>query len=141
MRLGVFAQDTDFEFQINGETFTELYWLANGIYPETARFATALDEPSVPLLSNYKTWQESSRKLIEQAFGVLQAKFRPVILHNPDMISNMVVGCIIMRNMMVEHQQSINEVENTHFYDNMDTGEVGTDKTDKNVRGGRSCIG
>jgi hypothetical protein len=90
-------------------------------------------------------WQEISRKLIERAFRVLQAKFqclvRPVLLHNPEKISNMVVGCIIMHNMMVEHRRTINEVENTHFYDNMDTGEVGTDKTDKNVRGGRSCIG
>jgi hypothetical protein len=144
----VFARDIDFEFQINGETFSELYWLADGIYPKTARFATALDEPSVPLLSNYKIWQESSRKLIERAFGVLQAKFqclvrlvRPVLLHNPDEISNRVVSCIIMHNMMVEHRRSINEVENFHFYDNMDTGEEGTDKTDENVGGGNLLLG
>jgi hypothetical protein len=110
-----------------------------------ARFATALDEPSVPLLSDYKIWQESSRKLIERAFGVLQAKFqclvRPVLLQNPDDISNMVVGCIIMHNMMVEHRRSINEVENTHFYDNMDTREEGTDETDENVGGGDLLLG
>jgi hypothetical protein len=119
--VGVFARDIDFEFQINGEPFTELYWLADGIYPETARFATALDEPSVPLLTDYKTWQESSRKLIERAFGVLQTKFqclvRPVLMHNRDDISNMVVSCIMMHNMMVEHRRSLNEVENTNFYD------------------------
>jgi hypothetical protein len=55
IRIGEFAQGIDFEFQINGETFTELYWLADGIYAETDRFATALDEPSVPLVRDYKT--------------------------------------------------------------------------------------
>jgi hypothetical protein len=73
------------------------------------------------LLTDYKTWQESSWKLIERAFGVLQAKFqclvRPVLLHNLDDISNMVVGCIMMQNMMVEHQRSLNKVENTNLYD------------------------
>ena len=50
-------------------------------------------------------WQESARKDIERAFGVLQSKFqwicRPIHLFQPDDIAMRVATCMILHNMCV----------------------------------------
>jgi hypothetical protein len=117
---GTFATLIDFPFEMGGRHFTQLWWLADGIYPSLARFSKTLDEPCNNQLARYATWQEAARKDIERAFGVLQLKFqcvaRPVNLHHPVDITNMINACVIMHNMMVEHRVSLNERDNTNFY-------------------------
>ena len=50
-------------------------------------------------------WQESARKDIERAFGVLQAKFkclsRAIVLRKLETIESLVTCCLIMHNMCV----------------------------------------
>jgi Plant transposon protein len=42
---GTFSQFVDFEYNIGGETFTQLWLLVDGIYPEVSRFVKTIDEP------------------------------------------------------------------------------------------------
>ncbi|GJU55948.1 ALP1-like protein [Tanacetum coccineum] len=82
------------------------YYLVDGIYPELATLVK-----TIPELANddhkrilYKLKQESARKDVERAFGVLKKKW--VILANPtrelkkERIMNMTYTCIILHDMI-----------------------------------------
>ena len=48
------------------------YYLADGIYPEWAAFAKLITRPQNDKAKLYAQCQESARKDVERAFGVLQ---------------------------------------------------------------------
>jgi hypothetical protein len=109
----------DFEFEIDNCRFKHLWLLVVGIYPETARFVKPISQPERDL-KVYAQWQESSRKDIEQAFGVLQRKFQ--IIKRPmeswyilQMHSTMMTS-ILLHNMMVEHRVHNDESEHSDMY-------------------------
>jgi len=56
-----------------------VWFLVDGIYPELARFVKTISEPMSPQSRTFAKWQESSRKSIERAFGVLQRKFQILV--------------------------------------------------------------
>nr|GFC74431.1 protein ALP1-like isoform X1 [Tanacetum cinerariifolium] len=62
-------------FVVNGRTYKKCYYLAEDIYPTWSTFvktySTARDEKTL----KFKRVQESSRKDIERAFGVLQGRW------------------------------------------------------------------
>jgi hypothetical protein len=95
--------------------------LADGIYPELSRVAKTINEPRGHGKKQYALWQESARKDIERAFGVIQNKFR--VLKNSvemwylDDINKIVETTIILHNMMVEYRINKNEKEDSHFYE------------------------
>ena len=68
----------------------------------------------------YVQWQESERKAIERGFGVVQSKnralVRPVELHNPAEIHDMVIGCLMLHNMMVDYRLSLGQTESAEHY-------------------------
>ncbi|GKA05187.1 ALP1-like protein [Tanacetum coccineum] len=70
-------------FVANNITFRSVYYLVDGIYPELAPLVKTIpdssDDDHKRIL--YKQKQESRRKYVEQAFGVLKKKW--VILANP----------------------------------------------------------
>lgn len=78
---GSFARDVlDFEFTIGDEkVFNRLWILVDGIYPELSRFVKTLQEPVGRRACRYAVWQESARKDVERAFGVLQRKFHLLV--------------------------------------------------------------
>ena len=98
-----------------------MWLLVDGIYPEISRFVKTIQEPIGKNLSNYAKWQESSRKSVEQAFGVLQRKFHIIVKANEhwyvDDIANIVVSTIVLHNMMVCHRVSSDENEDISFYE------------------------
>lgn len=57
--------------------------------------------------------QESCRKDVEHAFGILQSRFaiisRPVRLWNKEELYDIMTACIIMYNMIVEDELDVNE--------------------------------
>jgi Plant transposon protein len=57
---GTWSERVDFPFTINGQDFTKLFVLVDGIYPELARFAKPLAEPVGAHQHAYSSWQESS---------------------------------------------------------------------------------
>lgn len=92
-------------FTINGEIFSRMFLLVDGIYPQYARFVKAIEEPVLADEKKFTKWQESVRKDIERAFGVLQARWqvlaRPIHTIVLDDIATTVACCMILHNMCV----------------------------------------
>ena len=70
-------------YKISGHTYTKGYYLADGIYPEWSTFVKTVSNPSDDnVILNKKNMkalfvqqQESCRKDVERAFGVLQCRW------------------------------------------------------------------
>ena len=92
-------------YKILEEEFKFLFILVDGIYPRYARFVKGQKEPITNREKCLSEWQESARKDIERAFGVLQAKWqfvaRPIHLHALKDIATRVASCLILHNMCV----------------------------------------
>jgi hypothetical protein len=92
-------------FNINNRTFDKMFLLCDGIYPPYSRFVRTIPLPISQQEKYFAGWQESARKDIERAFGVLQSKFqfmcRPIMLHKPGAIANRVATAMILHNMCV----------------------------------------
>ncbi len=58
-------------FILDGQPFRRTYFLVNGIYPQYTRFVKAVREPITDQEKRFTGWQESARKDIERAFGML----------------------------------------------------------------------
>ena len=92
-------------YEVGGEEFMRMFMLGDGIYPRYARIMKAISEPSGRGQKRYTEWQESKRKDIERAFGVLQSQWqvlaRPILLMKPQEIAELVCACLILHNMNV----------------------------------------
>ncbi|XP_042428542.1 uncharacterized protein LOC122015618 [Zingiber officinale] len=71
----------EINFTVNDTTYTKGYYLTDGIYPEWATFVKAFPCPEDPKRKLFKERQESARKDVERAFGVLQSRW--VIVRGP----------------------------------------------------------
>lgn len=65
-----------FEFEVNGQIFTQLYSLVDGIYPPYRCFMGTMSKPTSPAWKYYAKRQEGERKSVECSFGILGGKFR-----------------------------------------------------------------
>ncbi|GJS15344.1 ALP1-like protein [Tanacetum coccineum] len=98
-------------FVANGVTYPSGYYLVDGIYPELAPLVKTIPEPADDDHKRilYKQKQESARKDVERAFGVLKKKW--AILANPtralkkERIINMMYTCIILHNMIRKYKK------------------------------------
>ncbi|XP_024004398.1 uncharacterized protein LOC112081857 [Eutrema salsugineum] len=68
-------------FSVNGREYHMAYYLTDGIYPNWATFIQSIKLPQGRKSKLFATTQESVRKDVERAFGVLQARF--AIIKNP----------------------------------------------------------
>jgi hypothetical protein len=97
-------------FFIDGEIegFNKTYFLVDGIYPRYTRFVKGMKEPILEEDKRFTKWQESARKDIERAFGVLQCKFKaiayPIYFMDLRCVYNMAACCLIMHNMGVQER-------------------------------------
>ncbi|GJW62404.1 ALP1-like protein [Tanacetum coccineum] len=97
-------------FVANGVNYPSGYYLVDGIYPELAPLVKTIPEPADDDHKRilYKQKQESARKDVERAFGVLKKKW--AILANParalrkDRIVSMMYTCIILHNMIRKYK-------------------------------------
>jgi hypothetical protein len=103
------------EFDLNGNHYTNGYYLVDGIYPDWA----SLIKSKGLLLSdqatkNFTKAQEGKRKEIERAFGILKARFqilaKPALQWYPGDLTTIIKTCIILHNMLVEYQSSPKEL-------------------------------
>ncbi|XP_026440609.1 uncharacterized protein LOC113339582 [Papaver somniferum] len=96
-------------FTINGNQYTQGYYLVDGIYKSYSVLVQAYGAPSgIPILELFNKYQMSKRKDVEREFGTLQSKFR-ILYHRcnywekQDMKSIMRT-CMILHNIVVEDE-------------------------------------
>ncbi|XP_047949400.1 uncharacterized protein LOC125195267 [Salvia hispanica] len=91
------------EFTANGRRHHMWYYLADGIYP---RWPFFLRRSTAQLVRGE---QESARKDVERAFGVLQSRWAivkgPARFWYKEVIADVMYTCIIMHNMIVEQER------------------------------------
>ncbi|KAK9293353.1 hypothetical protein L1049_021345 [Liquidambar formosana] len=103
-------------YSINGHNYTTGYYLVDGIYPPWLTFVKKIPHPRENKYKNFAIAQESIRKDIERAFGVLQSRF--AIVHGPlrfwDLatLKDIMIACIIMHNMIVEDDRGVHMPNN-----------------------------
>lgn len=96
----------DASFEVNGREYGFGYYLTDGIYPPFSTLVKAYKAPENLRESLFTKRQESSRKDVERAFGVLKSKWhivknaaRPYHLDN---LKDIMYAVIIMHNMVIE---------------------------------------
>ncbi|XP_028106044.1 uncharacterized protein LOC114305092 [Camellia sinensis] len=110
-------------YTINGNEYTMGYYLANGIYPQWSTFVKTIPSPQGNKKKLFAAAQEATRKDVERAFGVLQARF--AIVHrlarfwNTKMLKYIMKACIILHNMIIEDERDDNGVKDFN-YDQID---------------------
>ncbi|TVU33332.1 hypothetical protein EJB05_25142, partial [Eragrostis curvula] len=111
------GRSTPVEFAVNGRTYNMGYYLADGIYPDWAAFVKTIRHPIEEKAQYFAGKQESARKDIERAFGVLQSRFAvirgPAYGWDRSHLNDIMMTCIILHNMIVEDEQG--HAHNTNF--------------------------
>ncbi|XP_071708061.1 uncharacterized protein [Rutidosis leptorrhynchoides] len=83
------------------------YYLGDGIYPDWAMLVKAPHNPIDEPRKQFKCFQESARKDIERAFGVLQGRFAmlktPARSKDFNKIRRHMYACIVLHNMIQEN--------------------------------------
>lgn len=96
-------------YEVNGVQYDMGYYLTDGIYPQWAAFIQSILHPHTPKHRLFAEVQEATRKDVERAFGVLQARFaiirNPALAWSKDVLSKIMTACIIMHNMIVEDER------------------------------------
>jgi hypothetical protein len=107
-------------YTVNGHAYNFGYYLADGIYPNWPTFVKAIRHPYEEKKVYFTQMQESCRKDIERAFGVLQARW--AVLRGPaygwdrNRLTEIMTACIIMHNMIDEDEGPF--AANIDFRDN-----------------------
>ncbi|XP_062145256.1 uncharacterized protein LOC133852503 [Alnus glutinosa] len=96
-------------YSINGHDYTMGYYLADGIYPQWSTFVKTISAPLGTKKKHFAAAQESARKDVERAFGVLQARFaivrQPARFFKIPELKQIMKACIILHNMIIEDEQ------------------------------------
>ncbi|XP_024004074.1 putative nuclease HARBI1 [Eutrema salsugineum] len=96
-------------FSVNGRHYNLAYYLTDGIYPNWAAFIKSIPLPQGEKATLFAERQESVRKDVERAFGVLQSRFaivkNPALFWDKAKIGKIIRACIILHNMIVEDER------------------------------------
>ncbi|XP_033139845.1 putative nuclease HARBI1 isoform X1 [Brassica rapa] len=102
-------------FYVNGREYNLAYYLTDGIYPKWATFIQSIRLPQGDKHCLFASKQESVRKDVERAFGVLQSRFavvkNPSNLWDKSKIGNIMRACLILHNMIVEDERDSDTIE------------------------------
>ncbi|XP_024004407.1 putative nuclease HARBI1 [Eutrema salsugineum] len=96
-------------YWVNGRQYRLAYYLTDGIYPKWTAFVQSIPSPQGEKAKAFAKRQESIRKDVERAFGVLQARFtiikNPALFWDKEKIRKIMRACIILHNMIVENER------------------------------------
>ncbi|GJR35389.1 ALP1-like protein isoform X1 [Tanacetum coccineum] len=108
-------------YVVNGVQYRNGYYLADGIYPEWASFVKSFTVATDPKHTYFKQRQESARKDVERAFGVLQGRWgliqQPARAYEVNTLRRIMYAGIIMHNMILE-DQNMSVVDWKYVYSN-----------------------
>ncbi|XP_024010245.1 putative nuclease HARBI1 [Eutrema salsugineum] len=97
------------DYFVNGRQYHLAYYLTDGIYPKWATFIQSIPLPEGDKARMFAKRQEATRKDVERAFGVLQARFaivkNPALMWDKVKIGKIMRACIILHNMIVEDER------------------------------------
>ena len=83
------------------------YYLADVIYHNWSTFVKTIPRPLGAKRKYFASKQESAKKDVERAFGVLQSRFaivcEPVQYWDEETLANIMKACIIMHNMIIRY--------------------------------------
>ncbi|CAN6198287.1 unnamed protein product [Urochloa humidicola] len=106
-------------YTINSHDYTMGYYLADGIYPRWATFVKTISRPLGNKRKYFAKAQEATRKDVERAFGVLQARFAiirgPARFWDKETLREIMTACVIMHNMIIEDERDEDEDEDFHY--------------------------
>ncbi|XP_055961572.1 uncharacterized protein LOC126678954 [Mercurialis annua] len=109
-------------YSVNGHEYNMGYYLADGIYPSWSTFVKTIPLPQSNKHKQFATAQESARKDVERAFGVLQARFSivrgPARFWHRETLKSIMKACIILHNMIVEDGRHVKNQD--YNYDSFD---------------------
>jgi hypothetical protein len=88
--------------------------------PEWAVFVKSIRAPQSVEHKLFTEYQEGARKDVECAFGILQSRF--CILRRSGDLEDIMLGCIILHNMIIEDEKDIED-------DSFDLNEEATTST------------
>ncbi|XP_022552506.2 putative nuclease HARBI1 [Brassica napus] len=118
------------KFKVNNHTYRMAYYLTGGIYPNWATFIQFIPLPQGRKAEKFAEKQESARKDVERAFGILQSRF--AIVKNPALqwdkakIGKIMKTCVILHNMIVENER--------HGYAQINTSEFESGESSRSSR-------
>ncbi|GJZ08640.1 ALP1-like protein [Tanacetum coccineum] len=96
-------------FEVNGVVFEKGYNLADEIYQQWATFVESFSVAQDEKHGYFKRRQESARKDVEHAFGVLQGRWGTIQQlkrqYHVNKIRRIMYSCIIMHNMILKDQE------------------------------------
>ena len=99
----------EINYNVNGNNYSMGYYLTDGIYPEWATFVKTIPRPQGEKRKLFSKYQESQRKDVERAFGVLQSRFAivrgPARFWDKNDLAKIMRACIILHNMIVEDER------------------------------------
>ncbi|XP_056685565.1 uncharacterized protein [Spinacia oleracea] len=103
------GREPPINYVVNGHQYSMGYNLTDGICPKSAAFIPTISLPQNEKEGLFAKLQESRRKDVERAFGVLQARFaiirQPALARNTSMLGKIMIACIIIHNMIVEDER------------------------------------
>ncbi|XP_038707306.1 uncharacterized protein LOC120002618 [Tripterygium wilfordii] len=114
-------------YYVNDHHYSMGYYLADGIYPSWATFVKTIPMPQTNKARHFKRMQESCRKDVERAFGVLQARFAivrgPARYFKRSTLHDIMLACIILHNMIVKDERHLHvQPDITDMYDQAEDG-------------------
>ncbi|KAL3334478.1 hypothetical protein AABB24_030952, partial [Solanum stoloniferum] len=99
-------------YVIQGKEYDMGYYLADGIYPKWSTIVQTIRDPHSQQKKYFAMKQESCRKDVERAFGVLQSRFAiiagPSRFWRKEVLHDIMTTCIILHNMIIEDERVLN---------------------------------
>ncbi|XP_071713613.1 protein ALP1-like [Rutidosis leptorrhynchoides] len=93
-------------FTVNGNEFTNDYYLAGGIHPDWSTLMKVYSTPTDDPRAKFKRFQESARKDVERTLGILQGRFHILQMagrpHSVNKLRRILYCCVLLHNMIVE---------------------------------------
>jgi hypothetical protein len=93
------------QFDINNRSYSQGYYLTDGIYPQWPVFVRPLTSCVTDEQKHFNVIQAALRKDIECTFGILQARFhilaRPSRLWSVSKMADVMKACVILHNMII----------------------------------------